>query len=170
MRSFNNNTNNKNRTTLPATYISRSPAATGIRELSCIATFKFTVPRATGPRWEVCEFVFDVYQSERCHIVTRRRIVIFISAVVETRNHVFMPCKCEHCCPTSVHTACFHDASVCWQRRNKLHPPVSLRFWSPKCIISLYLVYCIYRLICSVRRHCRRRAKRCKLSLYRNKS
>jgi hypothetical protein len=62
--------------------------ASGVKEPSCIASFTFTLPGATGARCEVCDFVFGVYQSKGCHIVTSRRIVIFISAAVKNRNYV----------------------------------------------------------------------------------
>jgi len=176
MPSFKNNTKNKKRRTtpLPATYSFRSPVASGIKEPSCTAFFKFTVPGATGPPWEVCEFVFDVYESKGCPIVTSRRIVIFISAAVEIPE-IMLLLYCFWCCVSvstavRVVTVCCHAASVCWQRRGKLLPPVSLRCWSPKYIISLYLVYFRYGVKCCIRRHCRRRVKCCKLCLYRNKS
>jgi len=70
------------------------------------------VPGATVPRWEVCDFVFDVYQSKGCHNITSRKIVIFISAAVETRNHVTTTVffyVCQHCCPRrhSLFSCCF---------------------------------------------------------------
>jgi hypothetical protein len=57
--------------------------ASGVEQASCTATYI-----RTGKRCEECDFVFGVCQYKGCHIVTPRGIVVFVSAVVKTRNHV----------------------------------------------------------------------------------